>query len=214
MAQYRSQAEKKQGEEAPTDTPGGKPTDTGVPGILYETGVGKGEFEGWSLPSNWKHLNGMLVSNGTGPGSNNNFIPVQAQYVPTTANYAVEAEIQTIENTVYGNYGLAVRATNDNKEGYVGLVGRWGNWTASNICYLNSFYGSSDCKAPGQVYSADANWHTYRVEAKGNTINLLVDNSLITTLPDDRYLNADRVGIFTADAEQIQVRNFKVLKLQ
>jgi hypothetical protein len=198
MAQYRSQAEKDI-----TIIEGG-------PDILYETGVGKGEFQGWSLPSNWKHLNGMLVSDGTGPGASGSIVPAYAPYVPTTADYAVEAEVQIIQNTSSGALGLIVRATIDNKEGYAGYVGRSYNaWVASNICVL-----SDSCKAPGQVYSPNADWHTYRVEAKGNIINLLVDNSLITTLPDNRYLNAGRVGFFTLAGEQVQMRNFKVLKLQ
>jgi hypothetical protein len=179
--------------------------------ILYETGVGKGEFQDWSLLSNWKHLNGMLVSDGTGPGEGSTLTPAYAPYLPPTADYAIEAEVQTVENTYSGTFGPVIRATTDNKNGYIGLVTRaYNGWTASNICYLQN----SECKALGQVYTPDTKWHIYRLEARGNIISFLVDNALLTTLSDNRYLNTGLAGFVTINKEQLQMRNFKVRKLQ
>ena len=76
--------------------------------VLYETGTTRGGFEDWSLTStpDWQRLKGMLLNNGTRGGAG--FAPIFAPYRPTSADYAVEAEIRV---TREGNsFGVVVRA--------------------------------------------------------------------------------------------------------
>lgn len=96
------------------------PTDAPTAELLYETGIGKGRFQGWSLTPDWKRLsNGMLVNDGTGPYSR--FAPIFAPYQPEAADYAVETEIRVIQDYA-SSFGVVVRA--NGKGGYaVGLGG-------------------------------------------------------------------------------------------
>jgi hypothetical protein len=72
--------------------------------VLYETMT----FNDWSIPpakSDWGRLGNMLVSRGNRRGAD--FVPILAPYRPTSADYAVEADIRVIRE---GNsFGVVAR---------------------------------------------------------------------------------------------------------
>jgi len=183
----------------------GLPTKTAGAGVLYETGVGKGGFEAWSLTPDWKHLNGVLLNDGTG----GNFAPIFAPYRPNSADYVVEAQIRSLTNAS-NSFGVVVRA--DGGKGYAtGVGGGWGGTT--NICYLSGWWGTNDmggCVGKGQAFDPGSEWHTYRVEIKGNTITLFIDNAVMTRVTDNRFLSAGAVGLWS-NRYQLEVRNFRVM---
>jgi hypothetical protein len=122
--------------EAPTATTRHQaPTTT--PNVLYETGIGKGEFDGWLLTPGWKRHNGMLLNDGT--RGNKEFFPSMAPYKPLSADYAVETEIRVIqESDKYGDsFGVVVRA--NDREGYA--VGVASKKRGTRICYLSAWVG-------------------------------------------------------------------------
>ena len=55
-------------------------------------------------------------------------------------------------------------------------------------------------------------WHTYRVEAQGNTIRLFIDKNLRFEKQDNRYRSGGQAGLWNV-ATQITVRSFKVIAL-
>ena len=65
-----------------------------TPGLLYDTGTGRGGFERWPLTPGWSRHNEMLLNDGT--RSDKDFSPTIAPYRPASADYAVEAEIHVI----------------------------------------------------------------------------------------------------------------------
>ena len=187
--------------------------------VLYETGTKRGVFEDWSLSStpDWQRLKGMLLNDGTRGGAG--FAPIFAPYRPTSADYAVEAEIRVIRE---GNsFGVVVRADiqpDGRKVGYA--VGMGQNLArpvqrSTTICYLNgvmSPFIRNDCIGEGEIFPPGTDWHIYRIEANGNEIRLLIDKKVIINMRDNRFLSAGRVGLWSSEY-QLEVRNFKVIAL-
>jgi Putative peptidoglycan binding domain/Curli production assembly/transport component CsgG len=193
--------------------PGPKATPTiqaAARSVLYETGVEKGGFAGWSLSPDWKHLNGMLVDDGTADTG-----AAVAPYNPRSADYAVEAEIRVIQEGDFRNgFSIFVRA--GNKAGYQVAVGKL-NGPVTRICYLNAgglgIADNSECKTIGLAFEPGADWHKYRAEIKGNAITFLIDDAAVTSAIDNRFLSPGRVGLLSMKY-QLEVRNFRVISLE
>ncbi len=152
----------------------------------------------------WKHTNGMLVNDGAKPST------IVLPYHIPVADYAVEAEIQLV--TFGGNggsnagglsaeaFGLRARMTAENG----------GYWAAiADGAIIKSDQGNL-LGASG--YTPDTNFHTYRLEVRGNHIRLLVDGSTIIDEQDNHYLTGDEAGIFD-NADQINVRAIRIIAL-
>src|SRR5262249_21312983 len=116
-------------------------------------------FEHWSFPltSDWTHLHGMLLNNGTNRGSVS--APIFAPYRPEVANYAVEAAIRVIE--AGDSFGVVVRVDDDGR-GYAAGIGRKGGMPFAGM--LSGFEAGQD-------------WHTYRIEARGNVFTQYIDGT-------------------------------------
>jgi hypothetical protein len=151
----------------------------------------------------------MLVNDGTEPYSR--FAPTFASYRPESPDYAVEAKIRVIQDRA-SSFGVVVRARAN--EGYaVGVGGFWGRTT--NICYLDGWWGTNDranCIAAGQAFDPGTDWHTYRIEVKANVITLLIDNAVMTSVTDNRFLSAGLVGLWS-NRYHLEVLDFKIIKL-
>jgi len=159
--------------------------------VLYEADG----FEHWSFPltSDWTHLHGMLLNNGTNRGSVS--APIFAPYRPEVANYAVEAAIRVIE--AGDSFGVVVRVDDDGR-GYAAGIGRKGGMPFAGM--LSGFEAGQD-------------WHTYRIEARGNVFTQYIDGTFKGSMTDNRLLSAGRVGLWS-NRYQLEVRSFKVIALQ
>lgn len=109
----------------PTDTATATPTQTPTPkagDVLYKTG--KTGFKNWTLSSDWKYLNGILVNDGS-YGQYDRWL--QAPYTPHISNYAVEVEIQYVDPNNIGGSGVVARAVlgGGSPTGYWGGVNRY-----------------------------------------------------------------------------------------
>jgi hypothetical protein len=164
---------------------------------------------GWAGPGDWKPLDGLLVNDGTGEYSV--FQPILAPYRPAARDYAVEAEIRVTSATQASSFGLVVRA-GASGTGYAAGVGAGWDQT-TGISDLTGWWGSADLSGrlvDGAVLDPGTEWHTYRVEVRGNVVRLLVDGTEFAVVTDNKYLDNGRVGLW-CNRYQVEVRSFAVL---
>lgn len=177
--------------------------------VLYEADWSQG-MDGWVGPGDWKLLGGMLLNDGTGDYSE--FFPLIAPVdLAGTADYAVEAEIRVVEEA--SSFGIVVRADNRGG-GYVAGVGRGWNRTSA-ISDLDGWWGTNDLNGrlvDGAIFDPRGDWHSYRVEVRGNTLRLFVDDAKLAEVMDNKYLEAGRVGLWSCKY-QLEVRSCKVTSL-
>ncbi len=185
-------------------TPTQIPTPTHKPGdVLYQADWAKG-MNGWASSPGWKVVNGMLVNDGTGINSS-----IWAPYQPEgVADYAVETEVQLVRDECGTTARVGVITRGDREGGYVaGFTGP---------CYHGTIDATIMDRAQGQIaaksFTYNTEWHTYRVEVKGNTIRFLVDGARVLDATDNRYLNAGEVGLWVSDMV-LNIRSFKVIML-
>jgi hypothetical protein len=190
----------------PTATPTQAPAPT--PDVLYEANWSDG-MNGWAGTPDWKHVPGMLVSDGS-PGHPTG-ARVTAPYQPETLDYAIEAQIQLL-NPVCGNtykeFGLLARTT---KQGTIIGGVNCGEAAIASTRYGSISFFRRDIIA-SKPFDPGDEWHTYRLEVKDNTIKLLVDGALLLEKADNRHLSKGEVGLYSIGA-QINVSSFKVFKL-
>ena len=174
----------------------------------YDTKLEHAAFDGWSLTPDWRHLNDMLVND----GSARRYSPSFAPYHPEDPDYTVEAEIRSVhEGSGSGSFGIILRASDQG--GYaVGLGAP--NHFASGICYLTKGYSwlphsHASCAAEGPAFRPGTDWHKYRVELKATTIALYIDDALLVSGNDTRFLSAGRIGLWSK-GYQLEVREVRV----
>jgi hypothetical protein len=158
--------------------------------------------EGWGGGSDWQLANRLLANDASAAAPSLLLAPYEAR-VP---DYAVEAEIQSLtQDDSQAGFGLALRWAQDG--GYRGTViqqGRvaieYGDLTAGRRIGLPS------------SFKHGGSWHTYRMEAKGSRLRLLIDGSVIVENDDERYLTGARSGLWVWKS-RINVRTFRVLAI-
>lgn len=64
----------------------------------------------------------------------------------------------------------------------------------------------------GRVFDPGSNWHVYRVEVKGNTVQFYIDENAMASAQDNKYLVAGDVGLW-CNQYKIEVRSFTVIAL-
>ena len=72
--------------------------------------------------------------------------------------------------------------------------------------------GFADSELAASGFVLDSNWHTYRLEVRGNTVKLFFERAEVARAVDNRALEPGTVGIYCAGG-QINVRSFKVIAL-
>lgn len=187
--------------------------------VLYVADWSNG-LNGWTGTTDWTTLNGMLVNDGTGNGRS-----LFAPYFPDSVeDYAVETQIQYVRSGGKQNrcpeIDIVVRAT-DQGDIATGIV------TNANSCKPNLrgdigqyvLQYSNANKTSYQVvwlastaFALDNDWHTYRMEVRGNTITTYVDGKRVLVSQDNRFLGPGKVGMVAGNI-QINVRSFKVIAL-
>lgn len=192
--------------------------------LLYEADWSQG-MDGWKETGGWKFAAGMLLSDGSDDNSSQLIV---APYRPDGINYVVEAEIQWVSANLNSgshcedpSFGIVTRAD-----------GQGAYWSGVHLHYNESFFGTSEPLIKARIgdqrelthcgfdvpiaeqeeYLLDREWHTYRVEVRGNTITLLVDGSVVLETLDNRHLAPGQIGLWSVLA-QISVRSFKVYSL-
>jgi len=152
--------------------------------------------------SSWKHVNGMLVNDGSAYPNALLRLPVK----PATANYAVEASIQLVGGS--DEFGVVARLDSNNKGLSGSLEGGQGAVLISGdpTNYFDGFKQQSG-------YNADSAYHTYRLEVNGNNVTFLVDGSAVLQGVDNRFLDPGQPGLWDAQRTQINVKSIRVIAL-
>lgn len=158
------------------------PTSTSLPAgiVLYQADWSHG-LTGWPGTHGWKVVQGQLESDTSGSAT------FTIPYQPKVSNYAIEFRLQVVRTMppYGGNYEIAAPKLPD-KDGYNAGVfdlkasgpHPFGLHPQSNV-YLNPPSPPSPGNGMPQDYEPGSGWHTYRVEVRGNEVNLLDDGTQI-----------------------------------
>ncbi len=178
------------------------PTPTLSPGtVLFRANWSSG-LNSWGPPdgdigrSVWSTSHGMLVCDGSqGGGLGGPLLLLERQQLPTP-NYAIEARIQitAIDPNISGIYfGLLTRESSTGV-GYMAGVG--GDTSLENTIFEND--AAIELPRTETSYTdAVGVWHTYRVEAKNNTIKLFIDGTFMfqESVQQNPFLQAGQNGL-------------------
>lgn len=188
-----------------TFTPSPVPTETPKPAvgdILYEENWASG-LVGWGGDETWKVIDGMLINTGESDRA-----VIRAPYRPGDhgiMNYAIEVEIQAI-GEYCGTYGA------------FGRTGYWGG-IRFTACYGPNQSAFIAKDFPNGLETTDLqlssfnpgnDWHLYRLEMKGNNLQLFVDGRPMVEVTDNSFLEGGDIGLWS-DSVQLSIRNFKVI---
>ncbi len=174
--------------------------------ILYQADT-SGGLDKWTGTTDWKHLNGMLINDGSVTQASWAPIPYQVQ---GTNDYAVEAEIQVVKVDSGNLFGISLRHTDaGDYNGHV-LFHCCGEKPTAGLDYVNYKNGANTLGQ--QAYDPGTDWHTYRLEAKGNQLRFLIDGSPIISTTDNRFLTGQIAGLW-GDSSQFNVRRVAIIAL-
>jgi hypothetical protein len=181
-------------------------TGSANPGTLLYKADWSGGLSGWVGSAQWKVLNGQLLNDGSGSGN------ILAPYLPRTPDYAIEVRVQVIRVYPAGcsNFGLVARQTQNNQEGYAALM----NCLALDAPFggFIQLLGNNNTVLAQVNYSPGPDWHIYRLEVKGNQIQIFVDGSIAAAAVDNTFLMSGRVGL-ADDSVEITVSSFAIYSL-
>jgi hypothetical protein len=172
--------------------------------VLYAANWWAG-WDGWPEAFGWKLFDGMLINDGSGNGLTH---WIEAPYRPGengVDNYAVEAEIRRDGGRSAGSIGYAFGLVSRSR--YLGEV-------ANNRCQIWYYRDNGGYSGVSQSTSNrfDSEWHTYRLEARGNSLTLKKDGGTVGRAPDNRFLQGGLAGL-TCDRTQVSVRDFRIIAL-
>lgn len=172
-------------------------------------------MDGWAGSSQWKVLNGKLLSDGMNTGPGINVAPSGSDSIispcqPSTTNYAVEAKMQILDSP--SDCYLAIRGrvqpAGSGYGGYfVGFDSYFGDATIIPFSPSEGFLPSKS-----RSYNPGLAEHLYRVEFRDNQITLKIDNNVVLQAIDNRFLATGQVGLENGGC-QISVSSFQVLTL-
>jgi hypothetical protein len=179
------------------DGPGPAPTVS----VLYRSDWSSG-LDGWSGSDGWTALRGELLCDGR---SFDLTVGVVAPLeIDATADFAVEAEIRLLRYEISnGSFGVMARVQEDGT-GYA-----VGHDAADEVVVLRSETGGGRPVLDRQPFDPGEDWHTYRLEVRGNELRAFVDGGVVLGATDNRFLTGRRVGLWSSGA-QLSVRRFEV----
>ena len=207
--------------DTPTTDPNVTPTPTSVPtvqttpgAVLYTSDWSSG-MNGWAGSADWKVLNGVLLNDGTNGNVTAGPTVVPPYQLEGINDYAIETKIQVV--SYQGNsprFGLAMRGTtvNGNWQGYETGIG---NLDASNYgSTCNTRIYTTDFNSPltNTPFDPGKGTHTYRFEAKGNTLKFYIDGGSVLQATDNQFLSGAQAGLWCYNA-QLSVISFRVIAL-
>jgi hypothetical protein len=189
-------------------------TPTTTPIVPVQTGLPcKVNLSTWTDGSaDWKILNSTLLNDGTGNWNNQGPTIVTPCQLGSTANYAVEAQIQVVSTSSYPCFGITVRGTplSNSWQGYKAGVGNCSN--GLSIARISGSDYNYDQAKKDATFDPTTTKHTYRVEARNNTITFFIDGGQILTMNDNRYLTGAEVGLWS-QGTQLEVFSLQVVAL-
>src|SRR5258708_11186344 len=158
------------------------PTPTPLPAgtVLYQADWSHG-LAGWTGVQGWKVVQGQLVSDSSGTAT------LTIPYRPSVSDCAVEVRIQIVRAVPpYGGYYEIVAPKLPGKDGYhAGVLDLkapgprpFGDHPQSQV-YLDPSGDMNQRRGIPQDYEPGSEWHTYRVEVRGNEVSLLDDGTQI-----------------------------------
>lgn len=195
-----------QGRGGPHPKPTATPHATATPAppapgtVLYQadTSGGLDKIQGGN---GWKHLNGMLLNDGSGG-------LFHLPYVPVQPDYAVEVEYELVNQFLA--FGIAARL-NSNDNGYWG-----GFWNGGGLALYSGYLIGSAAQTLGSgtapKFSPDGQFHKLRLEVKGNQVAVLYDGSVISQAMDNSYLDAGRIALW-GGGSQVNIRAIRIIAL-
>jgi hypothetical protein len=180
-----------------TATPSFVPPATPAPRVLYVADTAS-EFDEWDLPPGWMSEDGTLAAVGTGSEW-----AAPPYRVEDLNDYAVEAEIRVADEPgCQRNFGIGARGTDD---GYVAAGVEW-------RCRSTASLWAGQDLVSNAAFDPARDWHTYRLEVRGDTITLFVDGVLVVEATDDRYPTGGEVALWS-NGVRLNVRSFMVTTL-
>lgn len=218
---------------APTDTPTSLPTDTPTtdpnvtptpttvptvqttPGAVLYTADWSSGMNGWAGSADWKVLNGALLNDGSNGNSANGPTIVPPYQLEGINDYAIEAKVQVVSyQNNYPVFGFAIRGTtvNNSWQGYQNALGYLD--AASNNSTCNTRIYTNDMNNPlvNAPFDPAKSVHTYRFEAKGNTLKFYIDGGSVLQVVDNQFLGGAQVGLWCYHVE-LSVTSFKITAL-
>jgi serine/threonine protein kinase len=208
------------GDTSPTvdtsPTANSSPTVAVTPGTTVYTADWSNGMHGWAGSPDWKVLNGVLLNDGT----NGNVMAGQTITPPYQLggilDYALETTIQVVSYNSgnYPQFGFALRGStvSNNWQGYATAIAYIDAKNYGNICNVQittQDYGNQLIKTP---FDPGKGKHTYRFEAKGNTLRFFIDGGNVLEVADNRYLTGSLLGLWCYQA-QLNVTSFKIIAL-
>lgn len=175
--------------------------------VLYQADWSKGD-DGWTKSERWNVLDGQLLNDGRDTSS------IVAPYEPNHLDYAVEARIQIIRvhnaATIWGGcsrIGIFARAGTDNL-GYQGKL----ECVALDAPYAGTAQIATDDFLAQTDYTPGSDWHTYRLEIRGNDVSFLMDGARLLETRSNAFLSPGHVGIL-CDHVEVAISRFSVTTL-
>ena len=169
--------------------------------VLYRADWSAG-LGGWSGSSDWTALRGELLS------AENGGLVVAPLEVDSTADFAVEAEIQLLKSG--GSFGIRVRIQDNGAGGYAAGPGDFNGGVIVLQTDTNLNFGSQPLAI--QPFAPGDGWHRYRVEVRGNGLRVFIDGAPVLSATDNTFLTGKRVGLWNSGG-QLSVRSFEVSEL-
>ena len=199
-------------ESGPQATMPASPTSDPAGAVLYQADP-SGGFAEWPLPPGgaWSLADGMLRSAPAAAGVGER---VYAPRGATTGNFALEAEIQLSGAGAWaGRYGLVFWATPDG--GFCGADLD----VAAGEARIHLFGEPLGTRWGEALGGAPHDWHTYRLELRGETARLVVDGRPLVEVSEPRLIpqpgavgRGQAVGLLSA-GPTLSVRRFTVYAL-
>ncbi|WP_376794244.1 hypothetical protein [Thermogemmatispora sp.] len=206
-----------QSETPLTPTPTPSPSAQVAPGTVLCQADATHGWNGWSGSSDWKLLKGQLLNDGT--NDDQSLAPTISAPCSLNGitNYAVEVTIQIISsNDSFGDgFGIAVRGdpTQSPWQGYIAAI----TYTEFAASPYKAVLAANQANSSGQLlasvpFDPGSRSHTYRVEAKDNSLKFFIDGGQVLAVTDNRYLTTTQVGL-ASQGFQLVISSFKVLSL-
>jgi len=172
-------------------------------------------MNGWAGSADWKVLNGALLNDGTNNNSTAGPTVVPPFQLEGINDYAIEAKIQVVSFQGYNpSFGLAIRGAtvNGSWQGYETGIGFLD--AANNGSTCNSRIYTTDFRNPltNTPFDPGKAMHTYRFEAKGNTLKFYIDGGSVLQTTDNQFLSGAQAGLWSYNA-QLSVTSFKIVAL-
>ena len=208
--------------DTPTTDPNVTPTATTVPtvqttpgAVLYSADWSSG-LNGWAGSADWKVLNGTLLNDGTNGNSTVGPTAVPPFQLEGINDYAIETKIQVVsyQTNYYPRFGLAVRGStvNNNWQGYEASIGNLDAATYGSNCNTRIYTTDINNPLTNAPFDPSKGSHTYRFEARGNTLRFYIDGGSVLQATDNQFLSGAQVGLWSNNA-QLSVTSFRIIAL-